>query len=98
MISMDSASWYKREGISLEDVLRGTAGLMGIEPKLCLNKSKRTPQAQARKIFCHFAGEFGFSTIDTGNFLDIQQAAVSNVARKGADIVKQCGLFWKNDN
>jgi hypothetical protein len=44
MISMGSTSWYKREGISLEDVLKGTAGLMGIEPKLCLNKSKRTPQ------------------------------------------------------
>jgi hypothetical protein len=49
-----------------EDVLRGTARLMGIEPKLCLNKSNKTPQA--RKIFCRFAGEFGFSTIDTGNF------------------------------
>jgi hypothetical protein len=84
-----------------EDVLRGTARLMGIEPKLCLNKSNKTPQA--RKIFCRFAGEFGFPTIDTGNFLDIQQAAVSNAARKGADIVKQCGhycqrFFYINNN
>jgi Transposase and inactivated derivatives len=85
---------YRREGISLKDVLRATARKTEVEEKLILCKSKRTPQAAARMIFCFLARELGFPTIETGNFLGIQQAAISNAARNGAVLAQKLKITW----
>jgi putative transposase len=86
-----------KNGISLNDVLMVTARQMRVDENLILEKSKRTPQAKARMVFCFFAKRLGFSTMETGNFLGIQQAAVSNAARKGAVIAKQENISWKHE-
>ena len=88
---------YKREGLSLNDVLKETARKTGVEAELILCRSKRTPHAAARMIFCFLAGELGFPTLGTGNFLGIQQAAVSNSARKGAALAKLRRITWEKD-
>jgi REP element-mobilizing transposase RayT len=85
---------YKREGLSLNDVLKETARKSGVEAELILCRSKRTLHAAARMIFCFLAGELGFPTIETGNFLGIQQAAVSNSARRGAALAKIRKINW----
>jgi hypothetical protein len=59
---------------------------------------QKTPQAAARMIFCFFARELGFPTIETGKYLGIQQAAVSKAARKGAVIAEKERIKWgKNE-
>jgi REP element-mobilizing transposase RayT len=87
----------RRENISLDDVLKKTARKMGVEAHLIRQRSKRTPQADARMIFCFLARELGFPTLETGNFLGIQQAAVSNAARTGAVLAKEQGIGWDKD-
>jgi len=86
---------YKKQGISLKDVLTVTAEEMGIDEQLILHQSKRTPQANARMIFCYLARELGFPTRETGDFLSIRQAAVSHAARHGAVIAKKENIKWK---
>jgi len=86
---------YLKQGISLNDVLKATAKETGIDARLILHQSKRTPQAKARMIFCFRARELGFPTLETGNFLGIQQAAVSNASRQGAILAKNDILDWK---
>ena len=86
---------YRREGISLKDVLKATARKTDVEEKLILHKSKRTPHAEARMVFCFRARELGFPTRETGNFLGIQQAAVSNAARKGAVLAQKRKISWE---
>ena len=86
---------YLKKGISLNDVLKVTAEETGIDARLILHQSKRTPQAKARMIFCFRARELGFPTLETGNFLGIQQAAVSHAARQGAALTKKDKLEWK---
>ena len=85
---------YKKRGISLNDVLKATAEKTAIDENLILLQSKRTPSANARKIFCFFARALGFPTLETGNFLGIQQAAVSNAAREGAVLAKKMKIVW----
>ena len=46
----------------------------------------------ARMIFCFLAWELGFPTLETGIFLGIQQAAVSNAARIGASLAIERGI------
>jgi putative transposase len=87
-------SQCRREGISLKDVLKRTAEKTGVDAKMILCRSKRTPHSSARMIFCFFARELGFPTIETGTFLGIQQAAVSNAARKGAELAKEEKIEW----
>jgi hypothetical protein len=60
-----------------------------VDEAMVLCQSKRTPAAAARMILCFFARELGFPTIETGNFLGIQQAAVSHAARKGAELARE---------
>ena len=79
----------KREGITLEDILTRTAQRLGIDKETLRAPSKRTPQASARMVFSHFAREYGFSTRRIGQLLGIQQAAVSNAARKGEQIARE---------
>jgi putative transposase len=86
---------YLKQGISLNDVLKVTAEETGIDVRLILHHSKRTPQAKARMIFCFRARELGFPTLETGNFLGIQQAAVSHAAHQGAALAKKDKLEWK---
>jgi len=74
---------FKKEGWSLDHLLEIISEKMEIPPRLLLQVSKRTTHAQARKIFCYLARALDFSTRDIGNYLGIQQAAVSNAARKG---------------
>jgi hypothetical protein len=50
---------------------------------------------KAQMIFCFLARELGFPTRETGDFLGIQQAAVSNTARTGATIAKKLKISWK---
>ena len=85
----------RREGISLKDVLKRTAEKTGVEEGMIQRQSKRTPRAAARMIFCFFARELGFPTVDTGDFLGIQQAAVSHAARKGAELAKKGRIKWE---
>lgn len=51
-----------------------------------LQKSKRTGQSDARMFFFYFACLLDFPTRETGAFPGIQQAAVTNAARKGRQI------------
>jgi putative transposase len=88
---------YKKEGISLEDVLKKTARKTEVNEKLILCKSKRTPQAAARMIFCYLARELGFPTRETGTFLGVQQAAVSNAARYGAVLAHKQKICWEKN-
>jgi chromosomal replication initiation ATPase DnaA len=87
----------RRENISLDDVLKATSRKTGVGAHLIRQKSKRTPQAEARMIFCFLARELGFPTLETGSFLGIQQAAVSNAARTGAVLAKKRGIGWEED-
>jgi hypothetical protein len=80
---------YKKEGISLEHVLKSTAEKTDVDPALILHQSKRTPHAAARMIFCFQAREFDFPTRSIGKFLGIGQAAVTNAARKGAALSRK---------
>jgi hypothetical protein len=84
----------RKEGITLEDVLRATAMKTDVDSGLILCKSKGTPHSSARMVFCFLAGGLGFPTRETGNFLGIQQAAVTNAARKGALIAKKLKIAW----
>ena len=86
---------YKREGIALEDVLDATAKKTALDQQLILCRSKRTAHADARMIFCYFAGEPGFPTRDAGLLLGIQQAAVSNAARRGAVLAQKRNIVWE---
>jgi hypothetical protein len=79
----------------LNDVLKVTSNETGIDKHLILHQSKRTLQAKAHMIFCFRARELGFPTRETGIFLDIQQAAVSNAARRGAIFAKEDNIVWK---
>jgi chromosomal replication initiation ATPase DnaA len=83
---------YKREGISLEDVSKALSVKMKIDDTQMLNPSKRTVYADARKIFCYLAHAAGFPTLDIGNFLGIQQAAVSHASRKGASLAEKLSI------
>ena len=85
---------YRKENITLEYVLKKISSALSIEEDLILHQSKRTVQADARKIFCHIARSLGFPTITIGTFLGIQQAAVSNAARKGHVLVKKMKFEW----
>ena len=87
----------RRDGISLDDVLKKTAEKTGVEEQQIMCRSKRTPQAEARMVFCFLARELGFPTLITGKFLGIQQAAVSNAARKGAVLAKDGNIAWKEN-
>jgi hypothetical protein len=78
----------------LGDVLTATARKTDVDEELILCKSKRTPQSAARMIFCYRARDLGFPTRETGNFLGIQQAAVSLAARQGALLVKKRKITW----
>lgn len=80
---------YKRERVSLEDLLRMTAEKAGVKEELILMRTKRTLHAKARMLFCFLAGTFGFPTLETGRFLGIGQAAVSNSARKGMMVARE---------
>jgi REP element-mobilizing transposase RayT len=85
---------YAREGITLRDVVKETARKTGVEAEMIVCRSKGTPQAAARMIFCFLSRELGFPTLEIGNFLGIQQAAVSNAARKGAELAKKRKITW----
>jgi putative transposase len=85
---------FRREGITLHDVLKKAAEKTGVDEAMVLCRSTRTPQAAARMILCFFARELGFPTIETGNFLGIQQAAVSHAARKGAELAREEKIEW----
>jgi hypothetical protein len=52
------------------------------------------PQTKARMVFCFFARNLGFPTRETGLFLGIQQAAVSNAARKGLELAGKMKVMW----
>jgi hypothetical protein len=86
---------YIKHDIVLDDVLKETAKLMEIDHRLILKRSKRTPQASARMLFCFFARQLGFPTRETGNYLGIQQAAVTNAARQGSAIAQKNNFSWK---
>jgi putative transposase len=86
---------YQKEWISLAEVLAATARKTDIAENLILRRSKRTPHSEARMIFCYLARELGFPTRETGNFLGIQQAAVSNAARQGATLAKRRNIGWR---
>jgi hypothetical protein len=83
---------YKREGISLEELSKSLSVEMKIDNALMHYPSKKTVYADARKIFCHLARAVGFPTLDIGNFLGIQQAAVSHAARKGAALAAKLSI------
>jgi putative transposase len=85
---------YRKQGIFLNDVLKITAEKMGVAENLILLQSKRMPQTKARMVFCFFARNLGFPTRETGMFLGIQQAAVSNAARKGLAFVEKMKMVW----
>jgi putative transposase len=89
-----SLARYRREGIELKDVLRGVCCKMEVGEHEVLTRSTRSIQAEARKVFCYFAGSLGFPTIETGRFLGIGQAAVSHAARKGKKITDQKKMTW----
>ncbi len=82
-------STYKKQGLELDDLLKKVSQKMEVPEELILLSSKRTRQVDARMVFCCFAGVLGFPTRETGAFLGIQQAAVSNAGRKGSRIVKE---------
>jgi predicted transcriptional regulator len=46
-------------------------------------------------VFSHFARAYGLSTRRIGQMLGIQQAAVSNAARKGAQIAGAEGITFE---
>jgi hypothetical protein len=48
-----------------------------------------------KEIIFHRARDLGFPTRETGNFLGIQQAAVSNAACQGALLVKKRKITWE---
>jgi hypothetical protein len=75
----------------LHDVLKKAAEKTGVDEHVVICRYTRTPQAAARMILCFFARELGFPTIETGN---IQQAAVSHAARKGAEIAHEDKIEW----
>ncbi|MBD3421397.1 MAG: hypothetical protein GF398_14870 [Chitinivibrionales bacterium] len=83
---------FKREGIDLHGLLVRVASKMNVPEELIVFASKRTAQAEARKVFCYFAGMLQFPTRQTAAFLGIQQAAVTNAARQGRIIVQQSSL------
>lgn len=83
---------YKREGISLDKLSKALSVKMKIDNTLMLYPSKKTVYADARKIICYLACTAGFPTLDIGNFLGIQQAAVSNAARKGASLAEKLSI------
>ena len=85
---------HRRERITLDDVLSATAAKTNVDARLILQRSKGTPHSAARMIFCFIARELGFPTRETGVFLGIQQAAVSNAARKGAAIAQKRKIVW----
>ncbi len=82
-------SVYKKQGLELEDLLKKVSQKMDVSEELILRRSKRTRQVDARMVFCYVAGMLGFPTRETGAFLGIQQAAVTNAGRKGERIVKE---------
>jgi hypothetical protein len=65
------------------------------DENLILFRSKRTQQVKARMMFCFLARELGFPTHATGEFLGIQQAAVSNSVHNGATIAKRLKTSWE---
>jgi len=80
---------YKKEGLTLDGLATVIAKKTGVRKDLILRRSKRTMHADARMILCHHAIALGFPTREIGAFLGIQQAAVSNAARKGEMIAKK---------
>ena len=85
---------YRREGISLHDVLKNVSEKMKVDAQQILRRSTRTLQADARMAFCYIAQELGFPTREVGAMLGIQQAAVTNASRKGSVIVKENNIEW----
>ena len=86
---------YQKEGVTLADVLEGTANKTKVKKELLLTRSKRSPHNDARMVFCHFATSLGFPSRATGQFLSIGQAAVSHAARKGKVIADQLKIGWE---
>jgi len=83
---------YKRDGITLDDLAKAISKKMEIDDVLIRFPSKKTPYADARKIFCLLASTAGFPSLEIGYFLGIQQAAVSHAARKGVPLAAQKGI------
>ena len=83
---------YRKEQKTLEWLIKSISEKFEIKPSQLLMQSRRTSQADARKVFCHFACFFGFPTRKIGSFLGIQQAAVTNAAKKGSVIAEERGI------
>ena len=61
---------------------------MKVSGEQVLKHSKRTDHAEARKVLFYYASMPGIPSKETGEYLGMQQAAVSHASRKGGYIAK----------
>jgi hypothetical protein len=83
---------YKRDGITLDVLAKAISKKIEIDDAFLRFPSKKTPIADAQKIFCLFASTAGFPSLEIGYFLGIQQAAVSHATRKGVPLAAKKGI------
>jgi hypothetical protein len=72
------------------NIILGIIHFAAVERNAFMKQEQGT--ADARKIFCYLAHAAGFPTLDIGNFLGIQQAAVSHASRKGASLAEKLSI------
>jgi hypothetical protein len=80
---------YQREGWDVPRLAAFVAKTMKVPFEKILYSSKRTRQAEARKVFC-FLGyrNLGLSARQLGEYLNISSSAVTFAAKQGESIAK----------
>jgi putative transposase len=85
------------KGVSIDDIARKAAEIIGIDPNLIWQKGRQAKNVHARSLFCYWAtSELGISQAALSKRLELSPSAVSHAVVRGRELVKKHGHNFKD--
>jgi putative transposase len=85
------------KGVSIDDIARKAAEIIGIDPNLIWLRGKQVKNVQARSLLCYWAtNELGISQSSLSKRLELSPSAVSHAVARGGKLVKKHKYNFEN--